>query len=260
MKRPSLDRDVRKGLLLLALLLICAKAETQIAPGTPAKEYIRLADRIIAIEHKPQSGTPPVELTSTPINSACALNDATLASGVFTVAGTGINGLGGTSDSFEFASVQVTGDVTIIGRIPASLVGPLAGNVAVGLMLRTDLDPSSPYAVMGVGHESVLQPILPMLRTRDASGVLPSSTYAPVSIAFIPPYWFKLERIGNTITGYSSNNGVDWAALGPPLTTITTPTIYAGLAVRTLRRIALLASSSPPRWTTLSSAQAQTFT
>ena len=231
MKRPSLRRDVRKALLLLAFLFPFAKAQPQIAPGTPAKEYIRLADRLIAIEHFPQPGSLPDGLASTPINSACSLNGATYSNGLFTVAGTGAGGLGGTSDSFEFASVPVTGDVTLIVRISASLTGSLSTNAAVGLMLRTGLTASSPYALMGVGRQSIYQPLLPMFRTRATTGTEPTSSYAPVSIAFIPPYWFKLARSGNTITGYSSNNGVDWTPLGAPFTGITAPTVYAGLAV-----------------------------
>jgi len=231
MNRTSFHCDARKALLLLALLSLFAKAQGQIAPGTPAKEYIRLADRLIAIEHISQPGSLPSGLASTPINSACSLNGAEFSNGLFTVAGTGVGGLGGTVDSFEFASVPVTGDVTIIARIPDNLAGALSTNAAVGLMLRTDLTASSPYALMGVGRHSIYQPLLPLFRTRATTGAPPASSYAPVSVAFIPPYWFKLERSGNTITGSMSNNGVDWTQLGTPLTGITAPTIYAGLAV-----------------------------
>lgn len=231
MNRPSFYRNARTVLLLLALFSPFAKAPAQIAPGTPSKEYIRLADRLIAIEHTPQTGSLPSGLASTPINSACSLNGATFSNGVFTVAGTGAGGLGGTADSFEFAAVPVTGDVTLIARIPANLSGTLATNAAVGLMLRTDLTSSSPYALMGVGRQSIYQPLLPMFRTRATAGTEPTASYAPVSIAFVPPYWFKLVRSGNTITGYSSNNGVDWTQLGAPFTGITAPTVYAGLAV-----------------------------
>jgi len=80
--------------IALALALAGANAAAQITPGAPTKEYIRLADRLIAIEHTPQPGSLPGGLASTPVNSTCSQNGATFASGVFTVTGTGLNGLG----------------------------------------------------------------------------------------------------------------------------------------------------------------------
>jgi hypothetical protein len=228
MKRPFLRGNPLRILLCFGFALPLVYGEAQITPGAPTKEYIRLADRLIAVEHSPQQGVLPGGLASTPINSACSLNGATFSSGQFSVTGTGLNGLGGTSDSFEFASVPVTGDVTIIGRIPSSPVGPLATNLAVGLMLRTDLTSSSPYALIGAGRQSGAQSLLATFRTRSTAGGLPASTYGS---AFVPPYWFKLVRSGNTITGFTSGNGVDWAQLGLTLTSITAPTIYAGIAV-----------------------------
>jgi hypothetical protein len=228
MKRPFPRVNPFDTLLCLVLAWSCASAEPQITPGAPTKEYIRLADRLIAIEHTPQPGALSVGLSSTPIASSCSLNAVTFASGQFSVTGTGLNGLAGTSDSFEFASIPVTGDVTMIARIPSLPAGPLAANAAVGLMLRTDLTASSPYALIGIGRHSVFQSLLATFRTRSATGGLPAYHYG---LAFVPSYWFKLVRSGNTITSYTSGNGVDWAQLGPALTTITSPTIYAGLAV-----------------------------
>lgn len=217
--------------MLLALFPALAASQQQISPGAPTKEYIRLADRLVAVEHMTPPGSLPDGLSSTPVNSTCSLNAAASSSGLFTVAGTGASGLGGTSDSFEFASVPVTGDVTLIARIPAGLSGSLAGNAAAGLMLRTDLTPSSPYALIGIGRESIWQSVQTVFRRRTTPGGAPSSSYAPGGIPFIPPYWFKLVRSGSDISGYTSGNGVDWVQLGTPLTGITSPTIYAGLAV-----------------------------
>jgi hypothetical protein len=145
------------------------------------------------------------------------------------VAGTGASGLGAT-DSFEFVSVPVTGDVTILGRIPASLVGTLSNNVAVGLMLRTDLGAAPPFALVGIGRsDSTSNPML-LFSKRTSSGTPPTPVYGNAFYLF-GQYWFKLVRSGSNISGYTSGNGVDWTPFGSPLTGVTAPTIYAGLAV-----------------------------
>jgi hypothetical protein len=102
------------------------------------------------------------------------------------VIGTGAAGLGGTSDAFEFVSVAVTGDVTLITRIPSAPAGTLAANVAVGLMLRNDLSANSTYALIGVGRQSTSQVLTAMSRTRSATGGSPSSTYGRLALP-LPP-------------------------------------------------------------------------
>ncbi|MGH9786350.1 MAG: hypothetical protein ACRD88_19450 [Terriglobia bacterium] len=229
MNRTRSSWKVVETALCLAFLVSVPKVDAQISPGAPTKEYIRLADRVIAIERIAQSGGLPNGLVSTPINSTCSLNGAAHVNGAVTVAGTGANGLGA-SDSFEFVSVPVTGDVTILGRIPAGLVGTLSSNVAVGLMLRTDLSASPPFALVGIGRSDTASNPMLVFKKRTTPGTSPTNTYASAFHLF-GQYWFKLVRSGSTISGYTSGNGVDWTPLGAPLTGITAPTIYAGLAV-----------------------------
>jgi len=224
------SKVLQTSLFLLLLGLASLNLVAQITPGAPTKEYIRLADRIIAIEHISQPGSLPSGLTSTPINSACSLNGATYANGLFTVAGTGTAGLAGTSDSFEFASVPVTGDVTLIGRIPAAPTGTLSADVAVGLMLRTNLSATSPYALMGIGRPNATWNNQILFRRRATPAAAPTSTYGNPFYLY-GNYWFKLERVGSSISGYISGDGLQWSLVGTPLTGITAPTIYAGLAV-----------------------------
>jgi hypothetical protein len=47
----------------------------------------------------------------------------------------------------------------------------------------------------------------------------------------VPPYWFKLTRVGNSFTGYSSPDGSTWTTVGAPAIIAMNPTIYLGPAV-----------------------------
>ena len=45
------------------------------------------------------------------------------------------------------------------------------------------------------------------------------------------PYWFKLTRVGNSFTGYSSPDGSTWTMVGAPAIIAMNTTIYVGPAV-----------------------------
>lgn len=85
--------------------------------------------------------------------SPCSFNTATYANGAFTVSGSG--GLNGPQDDFEFAYAPVTGDVTLIGRIPVAMSGQfMLASGGAGLMLRTGLTVFDEYALIGAGRST----------------------------------------------------------------------------------------------------------
>ena len=45
-----------------------------------------------------------------------------------------------------------------------------------------------------------------------------------------PPYWVKIERSGDTLTGYTSANGTTWSMVGSTIITMTDP-VYIGICV-----------------------------
>ena len=60
-----------------------------------------------------------------------------------------------------------------------------------------------------------------------AGGATTGSAFTQAAV----PYWFKLTRVGNSFTGYSSPDGSTWTTVGAPAIIAMNPTIYLGPAV-----------------------------
>ncbi len=110
----------------------------------------------------------------------------------------------GSSDQFRYAYLPLSGDGTIIAQVISNGEGS-NGWAKGGVMIRETLDADSKHALMaltggeggGMGFQN-----------RQETGGNSFSSHGDPTAA--PPYWVKLTRVGNTITGYSSADGVDW--------------------------------------------------
>jgi hypothetical protein len=127
--------------------------------------------------------------------------DANLAGTTFTVCGAGA-GISGTADAFNYLYQVVTGDASIVALVtPASLhSGALAG-----VMIRETLAPGSAGAGMyitGAGGTLFVD--------RPSTGAAAAQT-AGASATI--PYWVRLERSGNTLTGSVSPDGATWTVV-----------------------------------------------
>jgi len=141
--------------------------------------------------------------------------------GILTVIGSG-TGIGGVADQFRFAGQPVTGDATITARVVASQSE--SANPMAGVMIRNSLSPGAAHAYLSFGaNDRIIR-----LQSRLANGGPSTSLDGPGNV--IAPYWLRLVRWGNLLTGYTSPDGVTWAPQG----TVTIPmgsVIYVGLAV-----------------------------
>ncbi|MFF0269959.1 alginate lyase family protein [Kribbella sp. NPDC004536] len=174
--------------------------------------------------------------------------------------------IGGTSDSFRFASVPLRGD----GVITARIVHPVSSQYAkIGVMFRSTLDGGSPHAAMllqglplsswsgvwttraaagGPTTATGSTPVSPAQQqaiTTDAGypisniGVLPSSA-TPLRAPYVEaagdgyrlrmPYWVRLERKNNRFTGSMSPDGVTWTVVGSTELDLG-QSLYVGLAL-----------------------------
>jgi autotransporter-associated beta strand protein len=171
------------------------------------------------------AASPPV----TPVGVPWQNQDigAVLGSGATGTSGSGVtvigagSGIGGSGDQFQSEFQPIAGDVTLTARVVASQ--NTGTNALAGVMLRNSLDPSAAEALMAFGGgsgEAVFQ-----TRASDGTAALVNS-----SGNLTTPYWVRLVRSGNAITGYTSPDGNTWTQQGSALS-VFSPVIYAGLAV-----------------------------
>lgn len=139
--------------------------------------------------------------------------------GTFTVSGAGED-VWGTADAFHFAYGTLAGDGAIVARV-ASLSGAEAWTKA-GVMIRESLDAASTHAFMLVSKSKGLA-----FQRRTTTGGLSTHTSGGSGTA---PYWVKLTRSGNVVTGSVSADGSTWKVVDSD-TIAMTDAVHVGLAV-----------------------------
>jgi hypothetical protein len=129
---------------------------------------------------------------------------ASESNGTWTISADGAD-IWGTSDAFHYAYVPLIGD----GEITARVVNNGTGSntwAKGGVMIRETLDASSKHMIMamtgsdggGIAFQGRFQ----------SAGANSSSLHGTITAA--PPHWVRLVREGDTITGYHSDDGVNW--------------------------------------------------
>ncbi len=126
----------------------------------------------------------------------------------------------GSSDWLRFAMQPMTGDCSITARVSSMTAG--GSFPRAGVMIRQDLSATSAFcgAQAASGNTSVL-----LYRTTGGSGT--ANTSGPTLT--IPNAWFRVTRVGNVLTSFTSPNGSTWTQLGTPQTITMTGTVYVGL-------------------------------
>jgi hypothetical protein len=143
--------------------------------------------------------------------------------GTWTVVGRGVN-IWGTGDSCHFTYQAVTGDCTIIAKVES--VQNTHVSARAGVMIRTSLSEGAPRAWMAVTPGSQFQ------QNIQGLSVYAGNNYANKSYGIPQPsYWVKLERLGNMVTGYVSQDGTNWAATDVGRLDDAPATWYVGLVV-----------------------------
>jgi len=187
----------------------------------------------------------PAGWTDQDIGAVGVAGSAAFDGTTFSVAGAGAD-VWGTADAFHFAYQSMTGDGRIIARV-ASLQNTNVWAKA-GVMIRETLDPGSAHAFMIESFSKGLA-----FQRRTATGGISTATSGALAAA---PYWVRLDRVGNTFTGYQSTDGVMWTVVGSD-TIPMAATVLVGLGA-TSHNIASaqtatfdnvsVASGAPPAW------------
>ena len=124
--------------------------------------------------------------------------------GCLRVLGGGVD-IAGTSDSFHFVHQPLAGDGSIVAQLSSAT---WRSGAKVGVMMRADLSPGSPFVAMFFSGVSATTGRYASGRreTADALAKAKSSTQT-----FTPPdAWVKLERTGDEFVGSWSPDGASW--------------------------------------------------
>jgi len=138
---------------------------------------------------------------------------------VWSVTGSGNDFNGATEDQLYFVYKSIKGN----GSIQARLVGPESGGQYVGIMIRESVNPNSAMAGLIMSTStlaSFVRPAAdePATRTNGAS----TEEY---------PKWMRLQRVGNSVTGFTSADGRLWQQISGPITLPFAESSVMGVAV-----------------------------
>jgi hypothetical protein len=163
------------------------------------------------------------DIGNTTGGSSTPLSSNGLYTGQVQVAGGGTD-IWGTADGFQFYYQQLTGNGTVIGRLVGMPTGGGISPIAkAGLMMRNDLTPGSMNAYL-----NLLGTYGQRFSVRTTENGASNRTGNDTTTT---PYLFKLTRVANTFTGYSSPDGVTWTEVASPATIPMNDTIYVGIGV-----------------------------
>jgi hypothetical protein len=123
----------------------------------------------------------------------------------FLVTGSGI-GIGSNADSFHYVYQPLNRDGQIVVKVATQ--ESTSSSAAAGVMIRETTDPSSKHASMLITPSNGV-----FFQRRVVAGGATSQTIL-AGAGITAPYWMKLVRSGDTLTGYWSNTGTSWSPLG----------------------------------------------
>ncbi len=157
----------------------------------------------------------------TDIGAVGTPGDASYVGGTLTVSASG-DDIWGNADAFHYVYQPLPGDGELIARV--NTLDNTDGWAKAGVMVRETLQADSRHAIMAVtpGNGTAFQ-------RRATTGGGSDHTGGPGAAA---PYWVRLVRAGNTVTGYVSPNGSTWSKVDSITFSPTLPTkVYVGIAL-----------------------------
>ena len=151
------------------------------------------------------------------------------ADGVYTIGASGAD-IWGTADQFRYVYKTLNGDGSIVARVDS--FSNITNNwTKAGVMIRQSTDASAAHSLTvitgdfwaaGAGNGASFQG----RQTAGAESVNNDSTEVVA-----PPYYVKVERVGNIITGFISPDAENWTQLGGDREVVMEDPVLIGLAV-----------------------------
>ncbi len=148
----------------------------------------------------------------------------------------GAGDLWGQSDQFHFIYQRISGDGSWIAQV--SPQDPNGQPAKAGVMIRSSLSANAPNLFAGVfsGVQSIVC-------SRRAAGANTVARFGPFAFTY-----FKIQRRGNELTGYTSPDGQNWMDLGGPVSIPLGSEPLAGLVVTSGNGPTISAAFSNVRW------------
>jgi len=164
------------------------------------------------------------QLRDQDIGDVAGAGFSTTGNGEMTVYGSGA-GIGGTSDGFHFAWVQLAGNGQVTARVSA--LADASGTPVAGVMLREQLTPGAKQAFALISPATGAD-----FRYRASNNGAVQSTSNPQPAA-TAPYWLKLDRKYAKVYCWLATDGINWKSCGKVKLNGLKHTVYVGLAVST---------------------------
>lgn len=139
------------------------------------------------------------------------------ANGTWRVGGSGSD-IGGTSDSFRFAYIPLTGNGSVTAQV--TFVENTNSSAKAGVMIRETLANTSKNAFM------YLTPTTASFQYRTTT----SGSTTTDGASGTAPYWVRITRTGNTIVGQRSADNLNWSTVSTQTISMASQ-VYIGLAV-----------------------------
>jgi len=149
--------------------------------------------------------------------------------GKITLTGDGVD-IWGNSDEFVYAYKNLKGDGSMIARVVSIGAGTNTWAKA-GVMIRDSLNGGSTHASMDLSANSdgAAGNGYSFQRRLTTDGASTSDDGTAPAVA--PPYWVKIQRVGDIMSGSISADGKTWRLVGTPQTIAMAAPVYIGLCV-----------------------------
>jgi len=142
-----------------------------------------------------------------------------------------MNGIGAdiwdSSDQFRFAYKTLAGNGAMIARVES--IANSHAWAKGGVMIRQTIEPGSNHAVMAITPGGASAGNGASFQHRLVAGGTSTNNDSASLVA--APYWVKVERNGNSFTGFVSPDGKTWTQVGVAQTISMTGSALIGLAL-----------------------------
>jgi YD repeat-containing protein len=195
--------------------------EAESGPSAKTRDYIYAGGRLIAAVTTTGStgGGLPSGWTGNDVGAVGFAGSSVESNGTYTVTASGAD-IWEYSDQYHFAWRQLTGDGSIVARV--ATLNAADSWAKAGVMMRESLAGGAKhgFSMLSTGNGLAFQ-------RRVTTDDYTTHSWGSSETA---PHWVRLTRVGDSVSGYTSADGVSWT-LTDTDTIVMGATIYVGLAV-----------------------------